>query len=521
MKLPTIGSFGKEDAKYMETMDASKEIMDSLIKNVSLAMEAMFTTIKADIAVLKGINEDVSTLLAYAVELRMDVKFVLLNLESSFYALISSSRVVEKRFHIQNLYADMQGSYKLLYGFGKMRPHTVWARIGTELKRLQTDNTDELYSALFQTHGTITDMLLAIEPSNQDKKDRDFAYHYDDELLNVYNRILRANDEDGVSKRVIDFLNVSQNLLLYSDLLEKVEAAKGYHSPKVPLQKSFLLPLQKMFAEQLSEHTELRKALDMILDNADRVDQAAKMRQGIMNIKSFALGMNPTFSFPEADNMDYLTNAQLLLQYMLLEGATTTNAYLKAGSAPAFPLILRRLTMTRVSVLVHLYGYNDKEHDKALWPFVVGVIPSTAVELQAEAKAIEECLEVLIDEEDKDERALCAHLIDNSSYKSNVPTIIAKIEGLNPMAELQKMDRLLQTISRVQKFLMALMDCLADEAHKRVEASTAKMLAQIQAIRDGAKSAKCSDEVRALVNAQMDSLEKLVKDPLSVLRKKE
>lgn len=160
--------------------------------------------------------------------------------------------------------------------------------------------------------------------------------------------------------------------------------------------------------------------------------------------------------------------------------------------------------MTRVSVLVHLYGYNDKVHEKAIWPFVVGMIPSHVVELQTEAEAIEKYLKVIVDEEDKNERALCAHLIDNSSYKRNVPKIIAKIEGLNPVAKLQKMDRLLQTISRVQKFLRALMDCLACEAHKRVKASTAMMLARIQAIRDGANSAKCSDEVRALVNAQMD-----------------
>lgn len=500
-------------------MDASKETIEQLMRNVSLAMKELFPTIKEDADVFLDCNKCVPTLLANAVELRMDVKFILLNLEASYHALISSVRVVEKRFHIQNLCADLLESYKLLYGYGKMRPRSVWARIGSELQRLRAEKQDELFTALLQTYGTITDMLLAIEPKYVDKKDRDLAYHYDDEFLNVYERILRANDEDTVSKRLIDFIRVSQNMLYYCDLLEIVESAYGFHLPKVTPHENLLLELQKLFAEQLDKHKDLRKALDTILDGADKVDQAARTRQGIIKFKSYAASMNPPLSLPEADNMDYLTNAELLLRYMLLEVASITNAYLNAESAPAFPIILRRHTMTRVSTLVHLYGYNEKEREKALWPSIVKMIPSSAVELLSEAESIENSLRRLVAEEDKGNRALCAHMINNSSYESYVPTIIAKIEVLNPVHEIQKIESLLRTTSRIQKFLKSLMNCLADDAHKRTQASTAKMLAQIQSIRDIAKSAKCSDEVRAMVNAQMDSLEHLVKDPLSVLKR--
>ena len=78
----------------------------------------------------------------------MNVRFILVDLESSFRALMNAGSAVEKRLHLINIRADIYESYKLLYGYGKSRQHTAWSKIGGELQALQESSAEKAYGQL-------------------------------------------------------------------------------------------------------------------------------------------------------------------------------------------------------------------------------------------------------------------------------------------------------------------------------------------------------------------------------------
>ena len=497
-------------------MKATEESIQNLIKNASLAVKEMYPALKQDMAIMQACDDSVSAILRLVVEMRMNVKFILIDLETAFRALISANSAVEKRLQLKNLRADMHESYKLLYGFGNVQRHTAWYKIGADLSVLQSGDADDIYTILRSVYDAIT---VAIEQIGiADKENRDLTYHYDDDLLKVYQNILEANDEEDSSRQLISVFDLLKAILLFCNQVELVEKLKGHSLPDAADNGVSLLFVQKLLAEKLSENGKLQDALGHILTEASRVDQAASMRKGIVRIKEFAKDKLPKGDFPEADDMDNMANLQLLLQIALVDMASIVSAYLKSGSDPEYALNLRRLTITRVSTLSHLYGYNDFVKSKSLWSTICAMIPETDRELNERSVSIRDALDALINPNDKDVRTLYAHLMDKKD--NNIPKIIAQIEEVNPVAELKKAEGLIVITSKIQVFLKDLMDRIGRDAHARAEASTARFLAQIKSIRDLADNPKCPESLKTTINEQMDVFEKIAQGDFSILKRK-
>ena len=454
-------------------MDASKETLEKLINNASLAVRDLYSLAKQDIAILSACDDSLPPILKLVPELRKDIEFILADMYSSYRAVINAQTPIEKRLNLKNFRADMHESFKLLYGFGSMRQHTTWAKIGTEIRILSDSEKNDNYRELQELYDTITTSILTIESSDEEKDNRELTYHYDDDLLKVYQNILDTNDEEKFSQRFISIMSTLQVVLRFLHQIEFLEGIKGYQLPKVETVDISLLFVQRMLANKLNGNSRLREALDYILKNSSRIDDAARLENGMCAFKEFALSQNPLADIPEADNMINLANTQLLLQIMLVDIATIVNAYVHSGSDPEYALTLRRLTITRVSTLSHLYGYSDTEKSKSLWTLICNMIPGACTPLISESEKINSALEGLIDNVDKKNRTLYAHFIDKR--KSNVSEIISGIENFNLFAELKKADSLLRVTKWVQNFLRDLIDKLAKDAHEKAETSKAEM----------------------------------------------
>ena len=323
-------------------MQATTGTIQNLIKNASLAVKDIYPLMKQDMSISRICDSSIPALLKLIPEMRMNVKFILIDLESAFRALLSAESGIEKRLQLKNLRADMHECYKLLYGYGKAQQHTIWYIIGRELKTLLADGQDKAFFLLMKVYDAITTVLLKIEIG--DKENRDLTYHYDDNLLKVYESILDSYDEEGVCRQLISVFDLLQSILLFCDEVELIERSKGFNVPVVTKNDSSFISIQKIIADKLDEHGILQETLKTILNGASKVDDVARMRKGIINIKSFAKEKMPDDTFPEADEMDDMANVHLLLQIMLVDIASIVNGYLNSGCGPENALNLRRIT---------------------------------------------------------------------------------------------------------------------------------------------------------------------------------
>lgn len=447
-------------------MKASKESIENLVKNASLAVGDMYPFIKQDMHVMAECDDGVSPLLRLVPELRMNVRFILVDLESSFRALMNAGSAVEKRLHLINIRADIYESYKLLYGYGKSRQHTAWSKIGGELQALQESSAEKAYGQLKKEYDAITPLLVRIKTSIRDKDNRNLTYHYDGNLLNVYQNILEATDEEGMCRRIIPIFDSLLAVLIFCDHVELVEKSKGYVLPKTDVRDDYKLTIQKLFAKALGSNVHMKLITKRFLDNASQIDTLARTTKSLVNIQEYAKNNCPLIDFPEAGNMVKMSQTHLLIQIMLVNIASDINAYLNSGSEPEFAFIMRRLAITRYAVLSQLFGYSDDERENSLWASIYKMIPENYDAFVCSAKQIRMELENLIDASDKKIRTLYTHLINRR--RNNVPAIIATMEAANPVTELKKTEAFVRATTKISRFLKALMDKLAKDAHAKV-----------------------------------------------------
>lgn len=445
---------------------ASKESIEKLVKNASLAVGDMYPIIKQDMHVMAECDDGVSPLLRLVPELRMNVRFILVDLESSFRALMNASSAVEKRLHLINIRADIYESYKLLYGYGKSRQHTAWSKIGGELQALQESSAEKAYEQLGKEYDAITPLLVQIKTSLRDKDNRNLTYHYDGNLLKVYQNILEATDEEGMCRRIIPIFDTLLAVLIFCDHVELVEKSQGHVLPKTDVRDDYKLTIQRLFAKTLGSNVRMRQITKQFLDNASQIDTLAKTTKSLVNIREYAKTNCSLIDFPEAGNMVKMSQTHLLIQIMLVNIASDLNAYLNSGSEPEYAFIMRRLTVTRYAVLSQLFGFSDDECQNSLWTSICKMIPEDCDAFVSGYKQIGMELESLIDASDKKVRTLYTHLMNRR--RNNVPAIIAKMEAANPVIELKKTEELIRVTTKISKFLKALMDKLAGDAHAKV-----------------------------------------------------
>ena len=116
--------------------EASKETVENLIGNFSKTIEDLHKKVVEDISVLKGLNGNVPQLLRLAIELRMNMRFILIDLMTSLRGSLNGAYTFEKCYHIKNLEGIRVEGYRLLLGYGEEREQSVWTELGCELRQV-------------------------------------------------------------------------------------------------------------------------------------------------------------------------------------------------------------------------------------------------------------------------------------------------------------------------------------------------------------------------------------------------
>jgi Ni,Fe-hydrogenase maturation factor len=98
-----------------------------------------------------------------------------------------------------------------------------------------------------------------------------------------------------------------------------------------------------------------------------------------------------------------------------------------------------------------------------------------------------------------DVRTCYAHLFDNKTHNTNIPSIIDLLKNQNPILELQKVTLMLKVIKVVMDFMKDVMEELSTRAHKASEKSTEELRNIILKIKDVTEQPNCPVELKELL----------------------
>ncbi len=495
--------------------EASKEKVENLIVDLSKTIEVLYEKELEDIPFLKEQNADVPQLLRMAVELRMNMRFILMDLMISLRSSLNATSTFEKCYHIKNLEGIRVEGNCLLFGYRKVGEGSEWMKLGDELRqefqRFKKSNFAQVYEQLISFYDRKTPILKTVMTTYEERKSRNITYHLDDDLYKVYKQLIKVKDEgeDGAVKCVVQWMDILLWILDFCNCIEYVMALRGYAFSKGTschhVQINVInLEFYKHIVSELSKNDQLEEILGKVIKDIDSVDWTAKEKDKLGRLEDW-LGENVPKTIKD---MKDLMNVWLLVKMSFADMACVTRAFMNSGSDIEYPLTFRRMLVSKVSALGHLVGYNEAEKRNALWTLIQKAIPIDAVNLNVEAKEIRTELESLLKQEDVKQRALYVHYMDRDTHESNVLRILESIEELDRLTEIKDSSSFIRIMGRIQNFLYSLMIEFAIRIDKTTKVSNDKMKSQIKILRQFLNNPKCPANLRSLFNKTLEPLEK-------------
>lgn len=464
----------------------------NLEQSAELFIGAFAQEILDDIAVFEKTHDKEPQVLGLIAELRMDVKFILTDLSTSFVAACKSKEPYACRYHLKNLDAGIQEAYKLLLNYDKSQRHTIWKRLGKVLNEKPVCEWEESTNFL-KDYQLITGRLEKVAGDETDKLHRDLTYHYNANMKLVYEYTVAASNIEEASKKFITVLQVMKDILKLCDNIETCIKGKGIETA-IPIEPSSIdNSLHLVLIQYLSQNKELPKTLDSILQDIQPIDDYARHQEKFNELKNVVAGQ---IEIPELDNVYTMLNLLLTVLFMRADMAAISNAFLLSKSSGEAMLNMRRYVITITAAFGHLYGYSETERANSIWSSVVGMIPKDNQNLHDEAGRIDDLLSKVVLRKDMELRTNYIHLLDNRSHKTNIPTIVSLLRSQDPVLEMQKVSMMLQVTKKVMDSMNNVMEELAKETHEATEKSTIELREQLKKIKGITERPDCPDVLK-------------------------
>lgn len=492
----------------MESSPASKETIASLIQNTGKIIQELYIALKSDFAIRRSLDESMPHLYSVTHDIKICIRFILMDIGVSCRALFQANFVYEKRFHLKNILASISEDFKVIMNFGKSRKYALWNLLEDELVHI--DNSD-----LIDSYNKIKLRLIEFGDNRIDKDIRDLTLHYDDAMIKVFEKTASLNSEEDIMRLLCDFWAILQDMLNFTYTLDEyIKASTGIPKPNEATNVQFCVSHDhKMIRSLIDNKGKLESAILTVLPKAtNQLDGMAQHYFQIQKIQKFIKeNALSNIEYPELYNLETLANHELLIRFMSLDLASVLNAYLHSESDIEASLNLRRIVVIKTSTFVHLYGYDEREHEKSVWKNIQTFIPSDDEELKSEEQTIQSLLSKLVaDSDDKNLRASLVHLYNNGSHKSNIEETLVSVESLDPAKQTVEILLLMEVYKKMEAFTKKLMNTLALNAHQQREASQKEMLDKISKMRQFIEQSNTAPEIKDAFFQMMDKIKNLI-----------
>lgn len=280
-------------------------------------------------------------------------------------------------------------------------------------------------------------------------------------------------------------------MIIIEYCLRKKGITTAIEIESTPIDNSLHLTL----IQYLSKNKKLPVVLEGILNDVKPIDDYALHLEKFNKINELT---NNQIELPEIDNVFVMLNMYLTVMFMRADMAAITQSFLLSKTNGEAMLNMRRYVITITAAFDHLYGYSENKRPKSIWSSVLGMIPEDAEDLKKKAIQINGLLLRVVLRKDMDVRTCYAHLYDNKTRKTNIPSIVDLLKNQNPILELQKVTLILKVTKLVMGFMKEVMEELSKRAHDANEKSNRELRNTLLKIKSLSDIPNCPIELREM-----------------------
>lgn len=363
------------------------------------------------------------------------VLFCNLDIVSTFRAELRAETVWEKRIHLKYLNVIQTETIKAMFGFGEDK-HALWWKFcrdaGTDLSeydKSEIERTLSRYKSEFF--------------NNYSKDCRDFAIHYDDNPLKVYDYLTKISEQEEIDK-VSGFFDLLKKLL---HLIEKLSKEQGLPMGMPSMNGKSIWELWNVFPDK--EHKLITKAKEELALYCKTLDSVVRSYR-LPDIMEERVGMKGVSS--QLLSLKETLHPGIHLLYIYIDISCALIAYLGAEYYIEKQLNLRHLNVVVYEGFKKLYGFPcGKEKDAggeggrscvAFWRDIIlpRIEKSGNIDWKRKAQMIECQLQILAIDSSINNNALRLMSIKmcNKKKVDYIPRFTDELVRMNPFQEMRK-----------------------------------------------------------------------------------
>ena len=479
-------------------------VLKNNTKDLELQLEAILPTLEELHQILssKETADNKDSLIGFVKrveDLLFGSYFILNELMSYFKMTIGTNIVYEKRYFLRCINECVCEAYNYFKG---KESDGVWDNIISAVRSLDNPILN-VYA------DNIESELQKLVENYLDIKLRNTTAHYDKPII-MYKTISTITSEDTFCKAVSQYMLIHMRITHFADItfaiLFQLLPNRNAVCSRTEVGQIQAWDIKTLLETKLAEKFAGDSRMEFVSkESLERVSKSIDTLYGTHK------SVDATYNYFKEKGMDFpislkvthqLCLIRMIVDFMQCDITCAMRAYMNSETNLERALHLRKIYLTEVSALKHLYGYKEKSKCTSLWTQLLAVNTNYNNDktqlIQKELDAFESHL-------DTTKRNLFIHFKEKNLL--NIQKRYEAYKQLDHIQEVKEALALLTLCKEIENYTAEMLHQISKAEEKRLQEQKERYHEMFNSLRDMVYSSKSTDDVNSQVKFMLDDAE--------------
>lgn len=430
--------------------------------------------------------------------------FILVELMSYLKMTIGTNIVYEKRYFLRCINECICEAYNYFKG---MDGNGVWSNIISAVRILDNPILN-VYA------DNIESELQKLEKNHLDIPLRNATAHYD-KPIKMYERVSTITSEDTFCKAVSQYMLIHMRMTHFADItfavLFQLLPIRNAVCSRTEIGQNRVWDIKNLLKTKLAEKFSGDSRMEFVSkESLERVSRSIDSLYGIHK------SVDVTYSYFKEKSIDFpvslevthqLCLIRMIVDFMRCDITCAMRAYMNSETNLERALHLRKVYLTEVSALKHLYGYNEESRRTSMWTRLLTI--NTDYD-NNKTQLIQKKLGAFKSHLNTTKRNLFSHFKEKE--KLNIEKRYEAYKQLDHINEINEALELLALCKEIENYTAEILHQISKAEDKRHQEQKERYHEMFNSLRDMVSSSKSTNDVNTQVKSMLNDAEnKLMK----------
>lgn len=479
-------------------------VLKNNTKDLELQLEAILPTLEElhQIVSSRETTDNKDSLIGFVCgieDLLFGSYFILNELMSYFKMAIGTNILYEKRYFLRCINECVCEAYNYFKG---KENYGVWDNIIPAVRTLDNPILN-VYA------DNIESELQKLEENHLDIKLRNATAHYD-KPIKMYETISTITSEDTFCKAVSQYMLIHMRITHFSDIafavLFQLLPNRNAACIQTEVGQNQTWDIKTLLETRLAEKFAGDSRMEFVSkESLKRVSNSIDTLYGTHKSvdAAYSIFKEKGIVFPISLEVTHqLCMIRMIVDFMRCDIVCAMRAYMNSETNLERALHLRKIYLTEVSALKHLYGYKEKSRRSSLWTQLLAVNTDYN---NNKTQLLQKKLDAFESHLDTTKRNLFSHFKEEENL--NIEKRYEAYKHLNHINEIKEALELLALCKEIENYSAEMLYQIREVEDKRHQEQKERYHKMFNSLRDMVTSSTSADNVNSQVKSMLNDAE--------------